>query len=77
MPADSSSEIVPRVGLQLRSLVRANGELELSLVEIEVPSPGPEEVVVRIDATPLNPSDIGLLFGRRRQKIGPEAVHEL
>ena len=50
-------------GLQLRSLVKASGELELSLISIDTPAPAPDEVVVRIDATPLNPSDIGLLFG--------------
>jgi len=53
----------PRTQLQLRSLVRSTGDLELSLVEIPVPSPGPGEVVVRIEASPLNPSDHGLLFG--------------
>ncbi|WP_210546751.1 zinc-binding dehydrogenase [Rhodoferax sp. PAMC 29310] len=50
-------------GLQLRSLVKATGELELSLVSVETPQPGPDEVVVRVEATPINPSDIGLLFG--------------
>ena len=49
--------------LQLRSLVRANGELELSLQRIPIPEPGPDEVLVRIEATPINPSDLGLLFG--------------
>ena len=53
----------PTHGLQLRSIVKTGGELQLSLVNIETPSPGPEEIVVRIQATPINPSDIGLLFG--------------
>lgn len=52
-----------RSGLQLRSLARANGQLELSLVDVPVPDPSPDEVLVRIDASPLNPSDLGLLFG--------------
>jgi NADPH2:quinone reductase len=52
-----------RSGLQLRSLVRANGQLELSLVSVPVPDPLPDEVLVRIEASPLNPSDQGLLFG--------------
>ncbi len=52
-----------RTGLQLRSLVRAGGELELSLISVDTPAPAPDEVVIRIEATPLNPSDIGLLFG--------------
>ena len=50
-------------GLQLRSVIKSNGELQLSLLSIETPAPGPDEVVVRIQATPINPSDIGLLFG--------------
>lgn len=50
-------------GLQLRSLVKATGELELSLITVATQQPGPDEVVVRIEATPINPSDIGLLFG--------------
>jgi NADPH2:quinone reductase len=50
-------------GLQLRSLVKATGELELSLLSVDTPAPAPDEVVIRIEATPINPSDIGLLFG--------------
>jgi NADPH2:quinone reductase len=48
--------------LQLRSLVRSSGELQLSLVEVPIKLPGPAEVLVRIEASPLNPSDHGLLF---------------
>ncbi|MGH8820165.1 MAG: NADH oxidase, partial [Rhodoferax sp.] len=53
----------PRTGLQLRSLVKPGGELEISLLSIATPDPAADEVVVRIEATPINPSDIGLLFG--------------
>jgi NADPH2:quinone reductase len=49
--------------LQLRSLARRNGELELSLASVAIPEPKPDEVVVRVEASPINPSDIGLLFG--------------
>ena len=49
--------------LQLRSLVRTSGELELSLVEVAIPVPKEDEVVVRVEGSPLNPSDLGLLFG--------------
>jgi NADPH2:quinone reductase len=54
---------IERSQLQLRSLVRGSGELELSLVEVPITPPGPAEVLVRIEASPLNPSDHGLLFG--------------
>lgn len=51
------------MSLQLRSLVRSNGELELSLLKVAIPEPAPGEVLVRIEAAPINPSDQGLLFG--------------
>ncbi len=55
---------VPATYLQLQSLIREGGaELQLSLAELPTPVPGPDEVLVRVDAAPLNPSDIGLLFG--------------
>jgi NADPH:quinone reductase len=50
-------------GLQLQSLVRPDGRLEISLADVPTPQPAADEVVVRIEASPLNPSDIGLLFG--------------
>ena len=53
----------PRTGLQLRSLIKSSGELELSLATVDVPDPGPGEILVRIEASPINPSDLGLLLG--------------
>ena len=52
-----------KTGLQLRSLIKKSGELEISLVDVLTPEPGPDEVVVRVEATPINPSDLGLLIG--------------
>ena len=49
-------------GLQLRSMARKDGILELSLVSVPTPEPKPEEVIVRVDASPINPSDQGLLL---------------
>lgn len=57
------TENYPSSGLQLRTLIKPDGELELSLVEVPTQAPGPDEVVVQIQAAPINPSDIGLLFG--------------
>lgn len=57
------SQANSRTGLQLRSLVSADGRLEVSLARVDVPPPGPGEVVVRIEAAPINPSDLGLLLG--------------
>jgi NADPH2:quinone reductase len=53
---------VPAKALQLRSLLKGTGELEISLVEVPIPEPGPDEVLIRIEAAPINPSDLGLLF---------------
>ena len=49
-------------GLQLRSLVTTEQTVEVSLTEVEVTAPGPDEVVVRVEAAPINPSDLGALF---------------
>ena len=54
---------VPKTALQLRSHLKASGELEISLAEVAVPEPGPDDVVIRVEATPINPSDLGLLVG--------------
>jgi NADPH2:quinone reductase len=43
--------------------VKSSGELELSLASVPVPEPGPDEVLIRVEAAPVNPSDLGLLFG--------------
>jgi NADPH2:quinone reductase len=50
-------------GRQIRSEFSSEGRLTLSLATVEAPEPGPDEVVVRIEASPINPSDLGLLFG--------------
>lgn len=52
-----------KTGLQLRSLIRKNGELEISLANVPVAEPSADEVVVRIEAAPINPSDLALLIG--------------
>src|SRR4029453_4847043 len=53
----------PSTGLQLRSTVKQEGLLELSLADVPIPDPKPDEVVVRVEASPINPSDLGVLFG--------------
>ncbi|HEV7878647.1 MAG TPA: NADH oxidase, partial [Bradyrhizobium sp.] len=52
-----------KTGLELRSLIKKSGELELSLASVPIPEPGPDEVLVRVEASPINPSDLGLLVG--------------
>jgi NADPH:quinone reductase-like Zn-dependent oxidoreductase len=50
-------------GLQLRSMIKKSGELEISLLDVPTPEPAADEVVVRVEAAPINPSDLGLLIG--------------
>jgi NADPH2:quinone reductase len=52
----------PAEALCLRSLVTADGTLELSLETVIIPPPEADEVVVRVEAAPINPSDLGLLL---------------
>jgi NADPH:quinone reductase-like Zn-dependent oxidoreductase len=71
---------IPATGLQLRTLVKsASNEIELSLVPTPVAAPGPDEILVRIEASPINPSDIGLLFGAAdmtaAKQSGTAALH--
>jgi NADPH:quinone reductase len=54
---------VPSTARQLRSTVNADGTLVLSIVSVDVPEPKVDEVVVRVEAAPINPSDLGLLLG--------------
>ncbi|MDM0011641.1 zinc-binding dehydrogenase [Variovorax sp. J22P168] len=54
---------LPATTLQIHSLVSRQGELTLSLAEVPLAPPGADEVVVRVEAAPMNPSDLGLLFG--------------
>ena len=49
--------------LQLRSMIKRDGTLELSLEAVPIPQPKDDEVLVRVEASPINPSDLGLLFG--------------
>ena len=51
-----------RTGLQLRSTLKAEGVLELTLAQVPVAPPAADEVLVRMEAAPINPSDQGVLF---------------
>ena len=48
---------------QLQSTFRESGFIEISMAEMELSSPASDEVIVRIEATPINPSDLGTLTG--------------
>ncbi len=65
--------------LALRSDVRTDGTLELSLREVPLPEPGPDEITVELEAAPLHPADISQLLGPadllsgRHMGAGPDA----
>lgn len=50
-------------GLELRSTITEAGTLVLNLEDVTIDAPAADEVVVRVEATPINPSDLGLLLG--------------
>ena len=54
---------LPASYAQMLSTVNSNGELRLALAQVDMPTPGPDEVVIKIEATPINPSDLGVMFG--------------
>ena len=54
---------LPETGLQLLSCVTSTGTLQLSLADCPVDAPKDSQVVVQIQASPINPSDLGLLLG--------------
>lgn len=50
-------------GRELRSKIDEDGRLLLSLEEVTIDDPADDEIVVRVEAAPINPSDLGLLLG--------------
>ena len=50
-------------GLELRTTAGSDGKLRLTLEEVTLPPPAADEVIVRVEAAPINPSDLGLLLG--------------
>jgi len=49
--------------LQMQSTVSADGQVSLCLAEVDTPTLSDRDVLIRVEATPINPSDLGLLFG--------------
>jgi NADPH:quinone reductase-like Zn-dependent oxidoreductase len=48
----------------LTSTWQGNGELVVELATRDLPEPTGRQVLVRVEAAPINPSDLGVLFGR-------------
>ncbi|MEO0465822.1 MAG: zinc-binding dehydrogenase [Pseudomonadota bacterium] len=54
---------LPATYLQMISTVTPDAELRMELVERDMPTPKPGQIIVRVEATPINPSDHGVMFG--------------
>lgn len=48
---------------QIQSTVTEDGTVELSIADVEIPEPSEDQVVIRVEAAPINPSDLGPMFG--------------
>lgn len=53
---------MPDTNIELTSTISEGNKLELALREIEIPQPGENQVVIRVEAAPINPSDLGVMF---------------
>ncbi len=58
-----SSGAIPTHGRSLRSTISSSGELRLELATSDLAEPDGSEVVVAVEASPINPSDLGVLLG--------------
>ncbi len=67
----TSREAIPARGRSLRSTISSSGELRLELSERDIPTPGGSEVLVAVEASPINPSDLGVLLGA----VAPDTLH--
>jgi len=65
---------LPSTSLELRSLVTEQGTLELSLHEVPLPTPSDSQVLIRVEASPINPSDLGLLLAGADMRRRPSRV---
>lgn len=54
---------LPETYLQMVSTLTEEGVLRMELVEKTMPQPKPGQVIIRVEATPINPSDHGVMFG--------------
>ena len=50
------------ISKEIRSMVTNDGNIELSIKTSEMPTPSADEVIIKVEAAPINPSDLGLLL---------------
>ncbi len=56
------TDTLPDTHRRLVSTVTKDGQARLSIQQVPVPTPGDDEVLVRVEATPINPSDLAVLL---------------
>ena len=54
---------LPKTYMQMFSTLSTEGVLKMELIEQQMPAPKPNQVIVRVEASPINPSDLGVMFG--------------
>jgi len=59
----STSISHPSKGKELRTLVKEDGTLHLSIEKFDIPTPKAHEVIVKVEATAINPSDVAVVIG--------------
>ena len=47
---------------EIRSTVTSAGNIEISIATADKPTPGDDDVLIKVEASPINPSDLGLLI---------------
>ena len=64
------------ISKQIRSEVTKEGKLLIYIESTEIPEPKEDEVLIKIEASPINPSDLGLLIGQLMYPpcLSPEKV---
>ncbi|MEZ9540251.1 zinc-binding dehydrogenase [Shewanella sp. 10N.286.51.B8] len=63
--------------IQLTSTISEDNKLTLALRNIDMPQPGVDEVVIRVEAAPLNPSDLAVLFSAADMTTAAQSGSEL
>ncbi len=54
---------MPDRGRSLRSTISSTGELRLHMTDVDAPDLAGNEVLIAVEASPINPSDLGILLG--------------
>ena len=57
------TDALPTDGRAIRSTVTSEGDVVLSIEPLTISAVRPDEVLIRVEASPINPSDLGLLLG--------------